>query len=71
MKTLTVGEIRNMLSYMPDEAECFIALSKDRIVSLELEDSDIRISTNPCQCNSEFCGFCSGYPSEQVFFRTE
>ncbi len=70
---MTVKELRDKLSYLPDECEVLIALSRDEIISVEIEPSKYENGRILCDCDDdEYCHFCDGSISDQeVFLRTK
>jgi hypothetical protein len=68
---VTVKELRDKLSYMPDECEVLIALSKEEIIAVEKEPViNTFIFNRQClKCGEE--DFDCDCAIEQVFLRTK
>lgn len=71
MKTLTVDEIRNMLAYLPGECKVYIALSRERVVGIDIENIKPPAGMGWCNCDDdETCYICGDdEPDQEVFLR--
>lgn len=68
---MTVRELRDALSYMPDECEVLIALSREKIISVEKEPIIEKKFIINGQCmGCDFEDFDCECQTEQVFLRT-
>lgn len=77
---LTAGQLRDMLAYLPYDSPILIALSRERVVGLDVEPIKERTSWLRCDCSNgdedgegvEYCEKCDPEkPDTEIFLRTQ